>query len=52
MNARRYPRTLGEAFKGPDYACALERPARTPYPRALWVALFAGFVLALIAGAR
>lgn len=22
---RRYPRTLSEAFKDPDYACAIER---------------------------
>lgn len=23
---RRYPRTTAEAFRGPDYACAVERP--------------------------
>ena len=27
MNARRFPRTLAEAFRGPEYACAIERPA-------------------------
>jgi hypothetical protein len=25
---RRYPRTSAEAFRGLDYACAIERPAR------------------------
>lgn len=33
---RRYPRTLGEAFKGADYACAIER---TPRRRNLFPAL-------------
>lgn len=27
-NTRRYPRTLAEAFpRGPEYGCAIERPA-------------------------
>ena len=44
MNARTYPRTMAEAFPQTTlYACALERPAPNPYPRALWwVVIFAG----------
>lgn len=26
MNTRRYPRTIREAFRDADYACAIERP--------------------------
>jgi hypothetical protein len=33
---RRYPRTLAEAFKGPEYASAIERHAPTGYPLAWW----------------
>lgn len=44
---RTYPRTLAQAFRGPDYAAAIERPARAPYPRLLWVTLAAGFAVAL-----
>lgn len=45
----RYPRTLGEAFKDASYADPIERPARTPYPRILWIALAIGFIAALLA---
>lgn len=38
MNTRTYPRTSAEAFKGCDYACALERPA----PRRPWRFWLAG----------
>lgn len=47
---RRHPRTLVDAFKGPDYACALERPARSPLPRVLWLVIGVGFLVALLAG--
>lgn len=48
---RRYPRTSSEAFKGPDYASAIERPARG-YGAAWWLALALCAVagLALVAG--
>lgn len=29
-STRRYPRTMREAFKGPDYACAVERSRSMP----------------------
>lgn len=29
-STRRYPRSLAEAFKGPGYACAVERPMDKP----------------------
>jgi hypothetical protein len=48
MNTRTFPRTLGEAFKDANYACAIERPAPNPYPRVLWVALIAGFFAAIL----
>ena len=49
MNTRTYPRTAAEAFKGCDYACALERPAPPrPYPRALWWVLLAGLIAAMV----
>lgn len=48
MNTRRYPRTLAEAFPC-DYADPIERPERSPYPRALWIALAFGFIAALLA---
>lgn len=47
MNTRTYPRTAAEAFKGCDYACAVERPAPRPYPRTLWVVLAVGFIAAV-----
>jgi hypothetical protein len=50
VNARRYPRTALEAFKGPAYASAIERPAPNPYPKALWLAMAAGFIVAILAG--
>lgn len=34
----RHPRTLGEAFKGPDYADPIERPPRG-YPRGWWACM-------------
>lgn len=46
MNTRRFPRTTAEAFKGTEYACALERPAPR-YPRALWFVMAFGFLFAL-----
>ena len=30
MNTRRYPRSLGEAFKDAGYACAVDRPMDKP----------------------
>lgn len=51
MNTRRFPRTTAEAFKGTDYACALERPAPR-YPRTLWVVMAVGFVFALATAVR
>lgn len=33
---RSYPRTLAEAFRGPDYACAVERPIDKPDRIVLW----------------
>lgn len=27
MNTRTFPRTMAEAFKGVEYACAIERPS-------------------------
>lgn len=45
---KRYPRTLGEAFKGTDYACALERPAKG-VSKGLWWVVGALVVLCLAA---
>lgn len=48
MNCRRYPRTTAEAFKGPDYASAIERPTpRTS--RAWWIAFAIAAIAALLA---
>ena len=44
---RTYPRTLNDAFKGPDYACAIER--RRPADRAVNWAWFAGAVVVMLA---
>jgi hypothetical protein len=50
MNTRRFPRTLTEAFpNSTQYACSVERPARRPYPRVLWVVMAAGLIAALLA---
>ena len=48
MQTRTYPRTTAEAFKGLDYACAVERPAPRPYPRTLWVVMVIGFIAAVL----
>lgn len=34
---RRYPRTLADAFKGPDYACAVERYKTPAHEWALYI---------------
>ncbi len=48
MNTRRYPRTMAEAFPhGPEYGCAIERPAPNRAPRLLWAGLIALVLLAL-----
>ena len=50
MNTRKYSRTLAEAFPyGPEYGCAIERPAPNPYPRLLWWAMLIGAVAAVVA---
>lgn len=50
MNTRKYSRTLAEAFPyGPEYGCAIERPAPNPYPRILWWAMLIGAVAAVVA---
>ena len=36
---RRFPRSLGEAFRDADYACALEHPPERPKGR--WIILAA-----------
>jgi hypothetical protein len=45
MNTRTFPRTTAEAFKGVDYACALERPdnrsERTIVIAAVWLCVAA-----------
>lgn len=33
---RRYPRTALDAFRGPDYACAVERPLDKPDRIVAW----------------
>lgn len=43
---RRYPRTVADAFKGPEYAAAIERPAPR-YPRSLWLVMALGLLFAL-----
>jgi hypothetical protein len=45
---RRHPRTLGEAFGGADYGCAIERPAPRPMEKVLdyALAIFIGLALA------
>lgn len=49
-NTRRHPRTLAEAFPyGPEYGCAIERPAPNPYPRLLWWAMLIGAVASVVA---
>ena len=50
---RTYPRTLNDAFKGPDYACAIERrrPADLAVNWTLAVAVIA-VILAICFGAR
>lgn len=49
-NTRRFSRTLNEAFPyGAEYGCAIERPARNPYPRVLWWAMLIGAVAAILA---
>lgn len=55
MTTRRYPRTLGEAFKGAAYASAIERPARSKGRHVLrWIVASAVSVLAffVITGVR
>ena len=47
---RVHPRTLGEAFRGPEYANPIEPPERSCYPLLLWLALVLGFVVAIAAG--
>ena len=47
-NTRRYPRSLAEAFPhGPEYGCAIERPAPNRVPRLLWAGIIALALLAL-----
>lgn len=48
MNARRYPRTLREAFNDADYACAVERPREFDWQdRLVMWACAVGFLTAL-----
>ena len=53
MTTRRYPRSMAEAFKGPAYSCAIERP-RKSRPVLRWIVASVVSVLAftLISGAR
>lgn len=37
---RRHPRTMAEAFKGPEYGAAIEKPAPY-YPVIWWLCLIA-----------
>ena len=47
MNTRRYPRTTAEAFPiGPEYGCAIERPASTGHRAAGWAMVAAVVYLA------
>lgn len=54
MTTRQFPRTLGQAFKGPTYACALERPSNKGRPVLRWIVASAVSVLAffVITGVR
>lgn len=38
-NTRRYPRTLGDAFRGPEYANAIETFQNRAYGRAWWACM-------------
>lgn len=49
MNTRTFPRTLDEAFKGPNYASAVTRFESKPYPKLLWISLVLGLAVALAA---
>lgn len=48
MTTRTYPRTTRDAFKGLDYACSLERPAKR-YPLTLWAVCTVAFIVAIVA---
>jgi hypothetical protein len=50
MNTRAYPRSMAEAFpRTCQYACAVERPARTALPRIFWPVVVIGLLVALAA---
>ena len=48
MNTSKYPRTVKDAFKDADYACALERPRSTGHTVAGWAMLLGGVVVVLV----
>ena len=42
MNARKYPRTMAEAFpRGAEYGCAIERPMDSGDKLVMWACLLA-----------
>lgn len=47
---RVHPRTMADAFRGPEYSNPIEPPERPRYPRVLWLVMAIGFVVALVAG--
>lgn len=42
---RRYPRTLSEAFKGPDYACSVEHHKMPSHEWALYIVAFVAVIV-------
>lgn len=46
--ARRYPRTLRDAFKGPDYACAVEHHKTQAHEWALYIVAVVALIVILV----
>lgn len=45
---RSFPRTMRDAFKGPDYACAVEKPTRLSTLEQIFVTIIVVASVALI----